>query len=134
LPPAPVRPKVVLLVEDDQPTRELYRSVLHNVGGYSVVAVRDGVEAIRYLDVYRPDVVVLDLGLPSLSGRDVLAEMSARGLTQTIPVVIATGQDPTGLKAGTYACVLPKPVNTDDLLSVVRKCLGRLTGHTTTAF
>jgi CheY-like chemotaxis protein len=111
------------VVEDDRATRELYRSALRHEGGYAVVAVEDGLDALRYLDTNTPAAVVLDLGLPRLHGRDVFGEMAARGLTQKIPVVVVTGEVPSGLNESEFACVLRKPVTPDQLLSAVRKCV-----------
>jgi len=113
----------VLVVEDDPATRALYRAVLHDEGGYAVVAVEDGLDALRYLDTHTPAVVVLDLGLPRLRGRDVLGEMAARGFTEDVPVVVVTGQTPAGLNEREFACVLRKPITADGLLAAVQKCL-----------
>ena len=73
---APVKPVVVLVVEDDPQTREMFRMALRSEG-YKVVAVEDGVDALNYLETHIPAAVVLDLGLPRLHGRDVLAEMAS---------------------------------------------------------
>src|SRR4051794_17475935 len=58
---------VVLVVEDDQQTREMYRAALM-AAGFVVVAVEDGLDALRVLEQRRPSAVVLDLGLPRLAG------------------------------------------------------------------
>jgi CheY-like chemotaxis protein len=117
---------VILLVEDDPPTRELYRSALRQLGGFTVVPVSDGVEALRYLEMHTPDAVMLDLGLPRLSGRDVLAEMVARGVAASTPVVIVTADDADDLDPGHYACIIRKPASVDALISAVRKCLAAM--------
>ena len=84
--------RTVLLVEDDHALRELYRATLV-AAGFSVVAVEDGVEALRYMDGHTPSLVVLDLGLPRLGGEDVRRELASRSDTRDIPVVIVTGAD-----------------------------------------
>src|SRR5690349_7457440 len=54
----------ILVVEDDEGLRRLYRATL-SAAGYAVVAVADGIDALRYVDLVRaPDAVVLDLQLP----------------------------------------------------------------------
>lgn len=88
---APGNTVVVLVVEDDRHTRELFRTTLR-AEGFNVVAVEDGIEALTYLDTHTPSAVVLDLGLPRLHGRDVLAEMGAQGLTRMVPVIVVTGE------------------------------------------
>jgi two-component system KDP operon response regulator KdpE len=116
------RPKAtILVVEDDPALRSFYRSVLA-LAGYAVVAVDDGIGALRYLDGDQPTLVVLDLGLPLLSGQDVAREIAAHAETAQIPIVVVTGQS-EHLNTKDFACVLRKPVDVDDLLSAIRRCL-----------
>jgi DNA-binding response OmpR family regulator len=111
----------VLVVEDDRQTRELHRSALSHAG-YTVVAVEDGVDALRYLDTHTPDAVVLDLGLPCLAGRDVGREMAAHGLTDRVPLIVVTGEDGT-INEPDFACVLRKPIDPDKLVTTVENCI-----------
>jgi DNA-binding response OmpR family regulator len=113
---------VVLVVEDDRQARDMFRTALR-ADGYHVVAVEDGVDALSYLDTHSPDAVVLDLGLPRLHGRDVLAEMGAHGLTRMIPVIVVTGESHPHLNELDYACVLRKPVGPEELRASVRACI-----------
>jgi len=115
---------IVLVVEDDPHARELFRTALRTEG-YNVVAVEDGVDALTYLESHTPSAVVLDLGLPRLHGRDVLAEMAAHGLTQDVPVVVVTGEADPLLHALDYACVLRKPLNPEELIKTVRDCIDK---------
>jgi len=112
---------VVLVVEDDPSTRELHRTALSHAG-YAVVAVEDGIDALRYLETHTPAAVVLDLGLPRLHGRDVHGEMIAHGLTDQIPVIVVTGESGT-INERDFACVLRKPIRPDQLVEAVENCL-----------
>jgi CheY-like chemotaxis protein len=67
----------VLVVEDDPQLRELFKTVLR-AAGYAVVAVEDGADALRRLEHAVPSVVVLDLALPRVDGRDVHRELKSR--------------------------------------------------------
>ncbi|WP_148616339.1 response regulator transcription factor [Nocardioides rubriscoriae] len=79
----------LLVVEDDEPLRRaLVRGL--TAEGASVVAASTAVEAIGLVSSQRPDAVLLDLGLPDLDGRDVLALIRAGG---DLPVVITTARD-----------------------------------------
>ena len=120
MPPPPKRP-AVLIVEDDPELRTLYRTALA-LAGFSVVAVSDGVEALRYIDADPPDIVVLDLGLPRLGGRDVRVEIGSHAETANIPIVVVTG-DARGLNTSDFACVLQKPIDLDTLVRTVERCL-----------
>ena len=115
---------MVLVVEDDPGLRAMYRTALQ-IDGFVAVTVGDGVDALRHIDDARPDVLVLDLGLPRLNGRDVLREITSHADTRDIPVVIVTGSEAPDLKPGDFACILRKPVDSQALVSAVRRCLER---------
>lgn len=117
----------VLVVEDDEPLREVYRTALR-AAGYSVAAVEDGADALRQIEQSVPAVVVLDLGLPRLGGRDVHNELKSRHDTCHIPIVVVTGTDVSDADAKHFACVLRKPFDTDRLIAAVEQCLRRANG------
>ena len=102
----------------------MYRTAL-TIAGYAVIAVEDGVDALRQLDTQAPDAVVLDLGLPRLGGRDVQREIASHADTRTIPIVVVTGSDVTGLEESDYACIMRKPIDPGQLVAAVRRCLDK---------
>ena len=112
----------VLVVEDDAGLRNLYRSALA-AAGYLVLAVEDGVDALRRLDSVSPDAVVLDLLLPRLGGRDVHREMKSRPDTRDIPVVVVSGTEMGDLDPAEFACVLRKPIDVDAVVVAVDRSL-----------
>jgi len=123
--PQPQWERYILVVEDDRSLRELYRWRLR-AAGYAVIGVEDGLDALRVIDSSKPRAVVLDLALPRLNGREVLAELRANVATQHIPVVIVTGNDYSDLDPTQFACVLTKPISPDQLAEAVEKCVSRL--------
>jgi DNA-binding response OmpR family regulator len=122
--PSALLKRHVLIVEDDTALRELYRSALR-AAGYAVAAVADGIDALRNVEAERPDAVVLDLGLPRLSGRDVHRELKSSPKTRDIPVVVVSGTDVSDLDPRDFACVLKKPASLDAVLAAVKNCLRR---------
>jgi DNA-binding response OmpR family regulator len=120
VPPTPRR-QAVLIVEDDPELRTLYRTAL-SLAGYAVVAVGDGIDALRHIESDPPDIVLLDMGLPLLGGRDVHMEIGSHVETASIPIVVVTG-DARGLNTSEYACVLQKPIDLDTLVRTVERCL-----------
>ena len=114
--------KSVLIVEDDPPTRELYRSALRR-SGYTVVTAEDGMAALRQVDSIHPDLIILDMGLPRLSGRDVHRELQANPETRQIPVIVVTGTDTSDLDDRAFACIMHKPIDLDSLQFQVEGCL-----------
>jgi DNA-binding response OmpR family regulator len=69
--------------------------------------------------------VVLDLGLPRLSGRDVHREMQSHDGMRDIPVVVVTGTDTSDLNPSDFASVLRKPLHPDNLLAAVESSIRR---------
>lgn len=115
----------VLTVEDDPITRADLRLVLEDAGFNVVADARDGVEAIELAREHRPDVIVLDLGLPRLDGvqatQSILAERS-------VPIVALTGRSKDlveqALDAGASSYVL-KPFGTEQVVEAVSAALAR---------
>lgn len=84
----------VALVDDVDDVRRLVRTALRFRGGFEVVGeARTGAEAISLAADRRPDIVVLDLGLPDIAGRDVLARV--REASPATRVVVLSAMDPT---------------------------------------
>ena len=81
--------KKILQVDDDAVVLEIYRQKFVQ-NGFEVETATDGLEAVRSLSASRPDLVVLDLMMPKLSGVDVLKFIRRRPAVEPIPVVILT--------------------------------------------
>jgi CheY-like chemotaxis protein len=113
----------ILVVEDDPDLRALYSSALR-VAGYEVEAVADGLDALYHLDSLVPALIVLDIGLPRISGRTVYEEIASQPRTRRLPIVVVTG-DPGDLRETKYLCILRKPVDLDALVATVEDCLMR---------
>ena len=112
----------VLVVEDDTATREMYRQAL-GASGYRTIAVGDGLGALRIIEGDRPDVIVLDLVLPTVGGHDVYKELRAHPETCDIPVVIVTGSDARDLEPHDFRFFLRKPVSPETLSRIVEDAL-----------
>jgi DNA-binding response OmpR family regulator len=121
--PSPPRRRTVLVVEDDPDLRALYRSAL-SLAGYVVVAVADGIDALRHFDGDTPDAVVLDIGLPRLGGRDVQRELASHADLSSVPIIAVSG-DVSGLHPKDFSCILLKPIDLDELLEAVARCVAK---------
>jgi len=117
----------ILIVEDDPQLRELYRATL-TIEGFNVDLVADGLAALQRIDERAPDLVVLDLALPRLSGHAVYQEIAANARTKHVPIVVATA-DPGDLVESENLCILRKPIDPDVLLATVRRCMARRVGQ-----
>src|SRR5918994_1207836 len=119
---SPITVSTVLVVEDDAATREMYRQALA-ASGHRTIAVADGLGALRHIEGDRPDVVVLDLMLPSVAGHDVYRELRAHPDTCDIPIVIVTGSDARDLEPNEFRFFLRKPVSPETLTHIVEDAL-----------
>jgi DNA-binding response OmpR family regulator len=118
--------RTLLVVEDDEDLRTIFRTAL-SVAGFDVREAVDGLDALRRIDAGPPDALILDLGLPYVSGFGVLYDLSVQAETQRIPVIVVTGSsDP--LDHLNVACVLRKPVMPDQLVATVRRCIQQSRG------
>jgi CheY-like chemotaxis protein len=88
----------VLLIEDDEGWRAQMVGVLERAGA-QIIEARDGLEGLRRARERRPDVIVLDLGLPRVEGVEVLARLKRDRALVGVPVVVATGDPDEHLEA-----------------------------------
>jgi DNA-binding response OmpR family regulator len=116
----------VLIVEDEPDLRRIFHRAL-TVAGFDVMEAPDGLDALRVLDREPPDIVVLDLGLPLISGYVVRQELAAQSHTNHIPVVVVTGTISSHDRLD-VTCLLHKPVSPNELVSTVRRCLAKAAG------
>lgn len=126
-----MKPGLILLVEDNPADRRLVQEALKENGiecGLNVAP--DGVEALRYLrreDIYadapQPDLILLDLNLPKMSGREVLQEIKADTALRQIPVVVMTTSQAEEDILKVYGlngnCFVTKPVDLDEFLRLI---------------
>jgi two-component system, chemotaxis family, response regulator Rcp1 len=122
----------VLLVEDSSGDVRLTREAFRDANGsIHLHVVSDGVEAMAFLrqegphaNAPRPDLILLDLNLPRMDGREVLAHVKADDDLKMIPVVILTTSEAETDVVKSYQlqanCYLLKPVLFDDFVSLVR--------------
>lgn len=124
--------RVVLLVEDSPGDVRLTREAFHGAGkSIDLRVAADGVEAMAFLkhvgvyaDAPRPDFILLDLNLPKMDGREVLAHIKADDDLKTIPTVILTTSDAEADILTSYQlqanCYLSKPVQLEEFESLVK--------------
>ena len=111
----------MLVVEDNHDLRHLFRTTL-TLAGFRVRDAEDGYLALVAIEEDAPDVLVLDLGLPRVSGFTVLDELMARQDIRTPAIVVVTGLDGVNELDAT---VLRKPVEPSTLVATVRRVMRR---------
>ena len=120
--------QVVLVVEDDEMSMKLCYDLLQ-FRGYSVVQASNGRSGWRLARRMRPDLIVLDIQLPGLSGLQVLARLKADKCLQAIPVIALTafamkGDEEVFLRSG-FDHYMSKPISISNFLKAVEHFLNR---------
>jgi len=119
--------KKILIVDDNDDVVTTYRVVLERMG-YRVDIARDGNECLEKIEQNRPDIVLLDVLLPGLSGNEVCRLIKDTARTSDIPVVAITASVAADTRkkmaeVGADAFLL-KPIEVSDLNRVIKKFLG----------
>ena len=124
--------KEVLLIEDSPGDVRLTLEAFRDAGiAVHLHVANDGVDAMAFLrhegahaDAPRPDFILLDLNLPKMDGREVLARIKSDESLKTIPTVVLTTSDAAADIANSYQlqanCYLTKPVQLDEFEALVK--------------
>jgi DNA-binding response OmpR family regulator len=119
--------RCVLVAEDHADTRLMLRLLLER-RGFDVLEAADGEEAVRLVESARPDLILLDAGLPVLDGLAVTRRVRARDTAARVPIVFLSGRaEPLARTAAFDAgCddYLVKPDGLEDLSAVLTRHLG----------
>ena len=116
----------VLIVDDDQDVLLGLTLILKKKGGHQVVAASDAIQAMMVAIREKPDLIILDIGLPAGNGLQVLRNLKANVITMCTPVIILTAWDASleteALQSGADA-FFQKPADADTLLAAVSSAL-----------
>ncbi len=120
-------PRAVLYVEDDPANRRLMETVMTNRPGLALVCRETAEEALEFVSATPPDLILMDTGLPGMSGHEALAELRADGRTRDIPVIAVSAYAmpddiERGLEGG-FDAYLTKPIHVGDLIEAIETAL-----------
>ena len=113
----------VLIADDDPIVRRLVASTLRD-GGYEVLIVGDGQEAVEAATAQRPDLIVLDLQMPRLDGREAYREIQRRGIKVPALIISANGAHQARIELNATEA-MEKPFEPAELLRRVAGILSR---------
>ena len=119
-----MRQPTVLYVEDNEYNRKIVRQLLARTT-YQLIEAVDGEEGVAVATAEKPDLILMDVQMPKLSGLDATRALRAEPVTAKIPIVIITsfalsGDDQKAMAAGATA-YLAKPYSPRQLLDLIRK-------------
>ena len=112
----------ILVVDDESNMRFLVRLILERAG-YAVIEAPHGAAALERAQESRPDLVVTDLMMPVMGGRELVERLRANPETAAIPIVVLSSNSST--VTTTADAVLGKPFEPDSLLEAARSLAGR---------
>jgi two-component system cell cycle response regulator DivK len=117
-------PKTVLHVEDNEFNRKIVRQLL-SATTYRLVEANDGEKALAMAFEMQPDLIVMDVQLPSVSGLEATRRLRRDPRTVRVPIIVVTsfalsGDEHNAQEAGASA-YLPKPYSPRELLALIRK-------------
>ncbi|MGH7477306.1 MAG: response regulator [Longimicrobiales bacterium] len=116
--------KTILVIEDQQEIRQLYATVLRSQG-YWVVEAGDGREGLERARDLHPDLILMDLAMPVLDGREAAARLRQDPTTRHITVIAVTALNYDDMQAAAFDAYLTKPISAKRLLREVRNYIGR---------
>jgi DNA-binding response OmpR family regulator len=118
------RKRIVLVVEDDRPIGELLAGVINEEEGYRAIHLTRPTEVLHTLEQVKPDLLVLDVGLPEMSGFELYDRLRADARLRTVPVIFETAvsreQGAEFRKRGIRK-VLQKPFDLNELIATVKE-------------
>ena len=118
--------KTILYVEDNEMNRKIVRDLLKRTS-YKLIEAFDGEAGVAAALEHRPDLILMDIQLPKISGLEATRRLRAEGATANTPIIAITsfalsGDDLKAKEAGATA-YLAKPYSPRDLLGLIRKIL-----------
>lgn len=115
-------PPLVLIIDDEEQIRELYRYFLERAADMIVFGASSAADALRKLERVQPDAIVLDVALPDVSGLKLLEQIKKHPTWCRIPVLILTAYDLPTEPSGA-ARILSKPLRPADLQAEIERVL-----------
>lgn len=123
--------KTVLIVEDNELNMKLFHDVLE-AHGYATIETRSGVEAVGLARKHRPDLIIMDIQLPEVSGMEVIQWLKDDDQLRHIPVIAITAYamkgDEEKIRQGGCEAYLSKPIAVTKFVETVRNYIGDARG------
>jgi CheY-like chemotaxis protein len=115
--------KRILIVDDMQYLRDV-QVLLLNDAGYKATALGNAREALDRLPELAPDLILLDVSMPGMDGRQFLSRLRATPRWERLPVILTTGRSADDMARESGCDILPKPFSEVALLERVRSLIG----------
>ena len=125
-PPVTAMPKTILVVEDNELNMKLFHDLLE-AHGYNILQTRDGMEALKIARQHRPDLILMDIQLPEVSGLEVTKWIKEDDNLKSIPIIAVTAfamkGDEEKIREGGCEAYIAKPISVTNFLKTVEQFL-----------
>jgi len=118
------RTRIVIVVEDDRPIGELLAEVINEEEGYHAILLTRPTEALQTLEQLQPDLLVLDFGLPGMSGLELYDRLRQEEHLRSVPVIFETAvsrENRAEFRRRGIRKVLQKPFDLSELIADVKE-------------
>ena len=119
-------PKKVLIVEDNELNMKLFHDLIEACG-HEILETRDGIEALKLARQHRPDLILMDIQLPEVSGLEVTRWLKEDDDLRSIPVIAVTAfamkGDEEKIRSGGCEAYIAKPISVSNFLDTIGRFL-----------
>ncbi len=119
-------PKKVLIVEDNELNMKLFHDLIEACG-HEIIETRDGIEALKLARLHRPDLILMDIQLPEVSGLEVTRWLKEDDELRSIPVIAVTAfamkGDEEKIRSGGCEAYIAKPISVSNFLDTIGRFL-----------
>ena len=123
----PAALKTVLIVEDNELNMKLFHDLL-DAHGYGTVQTRSGKDALALARQHRPDLILMDIQLPEVSGLDVIRWIKTDHAVSAIPIIAVTAfamkGDEERIRSGGCEAYISKPISVAGFMATIRQFIG----------
>lgn len=120
--------KRVLIIEDDPAIHRLYKRLFEHEAGFEVESADNGLTGLELIPVFQPDIILLDIVLPTMDGMEFLRNLKADPTKRDTPVIVVTNMPDSGtadqaISNGAALCLVKSQTEPDDLIDAINKIL-----------
>lgn len=118
--------KKVMIVEDNELNMKLFRDLVEAIG-FSTIETRSGLNAVELATVNQPDLILMDIQLPEISGLDVIKQLKCNNKLKTIPIIAVTAfamkGDEERIRASGCEEYMSKPISVPNFIATIKRFL-----------
>lgn len=120
-------PKTILIVEDNEKNLKLFRQIIDYLG-YATLVAKDGEQGVRMAKENIPDLVLMDIQMPLMSGSEALRNLKADAATRNIPLIALTSYAMSGdrerFMGEGFSGYISKPIDVKEFADTIKSILG----------